>query len=95
MTKIPFGIRETLNRIGDLIKIQFGIRETYLNGIRALIATRKAGCAKIWARMRTGKENDIQGGDDKFGMRDCREKEAGMRDQDLPPSGLKKPYNLP
>ena len=65
LTKIQFGIRETLNGIRDFIKIQFGIRETYLNGIRALTATRKAGFAKIWARMRTGKVNDIRGGDDR------------------------------
>ena len=55
-----------------------GIRETFY-GIRGLTA-------KPWKRnghgCGIGKENDICDSDDKFGMRDSREKGVGMRYND-------------
>ena len=52
MTKIRCGIREYVNGIRDLIKIQCLIQENtkYLDSKRDLIATRGAAFIKIWAR---------------------------------------------
>ena len=71
-------------------EIHCGIRENakYLDGIRDLTVTRQAGFTKVLARDAVlGKKKRFSGLKwHKFKIQDCREKEAGIREQE-PPSG--------
>ena len=62
------------------------LQELFAN-LRDLTTPRGARSAKNWGRMWIGKENDIRDSDVRSlgGIRDSREKGAGMRNQDSPP----------
>ena len=65
---------------------KWSLQELFAN-LRDLTTTPEARCAKNWGRMQIGKENDIRHSDVRSsgGIRDSREKAAGMRNQGSPP----------
>lgn len=78
--RVLFYVLEVVLWARDLIEIQCGIRQTHFV-LTWLTATLEAGFAKSLARD-AGKKTVFG---EKFGMRDVREKGAGVRDQDPPP----------